>query len=514
MNAIDLEILWSRLIAIADEAGATLKRTSFSTVVRESNDFACVLLDAQARLVAQSTLSIPGFIGTAPLSLAAMLRAHPAETLAPGDILFTNDPWIGSGHLNDATMAAPVFMEGRLVAWVMAVAHLSDIGGRQWSADANEVFEEGICFPVLKLAEGGRFNPLVMQMLQANVRLPRQVQGDIEAQIGALGVAERRLLEMLGEYGLTGLDELAQAIFDASREAALKGLRRIPPGVYHGRVDSDGFDERVSIRATVTVGHDGVTVDYAGSTPQVRFGINESFNHTYAYTIYPFKCLLSPDIPNNDGFTRLFTVIAPEGTIVNARRPAAVGARHLIGHQLQAAIFDALSSALPGQVQADSGTPLWSVLLRGVDAAAGTSFSSILFFNGGMGAGQGRDGSPASGFPANISNTPIEVAETLAPVLFHRKQLAEGSGGDGAQRGGMGQVVEFESRWSGRMRVSLLTDRTREPARGILGGHSGRVGHVHLNGQPVAHPKSVIEMQPGDRLELALPGGGGYGPPP
>ena len=511
MNPIDLEIYWNRLIAIADEAGAALKRTSFSTVVRESNDFACVLLDSEARLLAQSSLSIPGFIGTAPLSLRGMLKKIPRESLQPGDILFTNDPWIGTGHLPDATMAAPVFANGRIVAFVMAVAHLSDIGGRQWSADANEVYEEGLRFPVIKLCEGGRFNEFALTLLETNVRLPQQVRGDFEAQMGALRVAERRLLEMLDEYGLTGIDEIAEAIFKASEDAALRELRRIPEGTYVGTVDSDGFDERVSIRATVTVRHDGVTVDYTGSSGQVRYGINETFNHTYAYSLYPFKCLLSPGIPNNDGFTRLFTVIAPEGTIVNARPPAAVGARHLIGHQLQAAVFEALASVLPDRVQADSGTPLWSVLLRGVDPARGTSFSTILFFNGGMGAMRGRDGPPASGFPANISNTPVEVAESLAPVVFGTKRLADGSGGDGEHRGGLGQVVSFTSRWPGRLRVSLLTDRTRVPAKGILGGSPGRTGHVLLNGQPVANPKSVVDMAEGDTLELALPGGGGYG---
>lgn len=511
MNPIDLEIYWNRLIAITDEAGATLKRTSFSTVVRESNDFACVLLDTEARLVAQSSLSIPGFIGTAPLSLAGMLKVFPKETLKPGDILFTNDPWVGTGHLPDATMAAPIFANGKLVAFAIAVAHLSDVGGRQWSADANELFEEGIRFPVIKLAEEGRFNPLVMQLLEANTRLPQQVKGDIEAQVGALAVAERRLVDMLAEYGLEGIDEIAAAIFKASEEAALRELRRIPPGVYKGSVDSDGFDERVSIQATITVTHEGVTVDYNGSTPQVRFGINETFNHTYAYTIYPFKCLLSPGIPNNDGFTRLFKVIAPEGSIVNARPPAAVGARHLIGHQLQAAVFDALSGVMPERVQADSGTPLWSVLLRGVDAAKGTSFSTILFFNGGMGAMRDRDGPPAAGFPANISNTPVEIAETLAPVLFGSKRLDDGSGGAGAKQGGMGQVVSFKSRWPGRLRVSLLTDRTRVPAKGIMGGEAGRAGHVYLNGVAVDNPKSVVEMHEGDTLELGLPGGGGYG---
>lgn len=511
ISPIDLEIYWNRLISITDEAGAVLKRTSFSTVVRESNDFACVLLDTDARLIAQSSLSIPGFIGTAPLSLKAMLEVCPKESLKPGDVLFTNDPWIGTGHLPDATMAAPIFHSGKLIAFAIAVAHLSDIGGRQWSADANEMYEEGVRFPVIKLSDAGKINELVFQMLEANVRLPQQVRGDIEAQMGALRVAERRLIEMLQEYGLADIDEIAQAIFKASTEAALKELRLIPPGVYRGSVESDGFDEKVVIHATLTVTPEGITVDYSGSTPQVRYGINETYNHTYAYTIFPFKCLLSPDLPNNDGFTRLFTVIAPEGTIVNARAPAAVGARHLIGHQLQSAVFDALAPVLPDRVQADSGTPLWSVLLRGVDVENGKSFASILFFNGGMGAMRNRDGPPAAGFPANISNTPIEVAETLAPVIFGEKRLADGSGGQGKHTGGLGQVVSLRSIWPGRLRVSLLTDRTRIPAKGINGGMPGRVGHVYLNNEPVSNPKSVVEMQEGDKLELALPGGGGYG---
>ncbi|MFM8555644.1 MAG: hydantoinase B/oxoprolinase family protein, partial [Betaproteobacteria bacterium] len=310
-----------------------------------------------------------------------------------------------------------------------------------------------------------------------------------------------------------GIDDIAVAILDASRDAALKALRRIPEGTDTGSVESDGFEAPVRIQATVTVRHDGVTVDYSGSTPQVRHGINETFNHTYAYTIFPFKCLLSPGLPNNYGYTRLFKVIAPEGTIVNARPPAAVGARHLIGHQLQAAIFEALAPVMPDQVQADSGTPLWSILLRGVDTERGRSFSTILFFNGGMGAMRGRDGPPAAGFPANISNTPVEVAETLAPIVFSCKRLADGSGGRGEFQGGAGQIVSFQSRWPGRLRVSLLTDRTRIPAKGLLGVAAGAVGRVRLNGLDVDNPKSVVDMLEGDTLELTLPGGGAYGAP-
>jgi N-methylhydantoinase B len=513
MSPIDLEIYWNRLIAIVDEAGAALKRTSFSTVVRESNDFSVVLLDQDGHLLAQSSWSVPGFIGTAPLSLKKMLLAVPKERLQDGDILFTNDPWIGTGHLPDATMAAPVYRDGRIVAFVVTVAHLSDIGGRQWSADASEVFEEGICFPVLKMVEGGTLNQLVMKILEKNVRLPEQVRGDIDALIVAIGVAERRLKEMLVEYDLPDIAEIATAIYRASEEAALREIRQIPPGIYRGSVETDGWDETVKIMAAVTVSGQGIKIDYTGTSPQVAYGINETFNHAYAYTIYPFKCMLSPGIPNNEGFTRLFEVLAPEGSVVNARPPAAVGARQLIGHVLQAAIFDAMSSVLPDRVQADSGTPLWTVLLRGVDVTRNASFSNILFFNGGMGAMRARDGISVMSFPGNISNTPVEVTESLAPVLFKFKRLDERSGGKGLKRGGLGQVVAFESRWPGTIRTSLLTERVRIPAKGLLGGKAGEVGHVHKNGTPVKEPKGIVDLALGDVLELGLPGGGGMGEP-
>lgn len=511
MDPIDLEIYWNRLIAIVDEAGAALKRTSFSTVVRESNDFACVLLDQDARLVAQSSLSVAGFVGTAPLSLRRMLEVAPADTLRRGDILFTNDPWIGTGHLPDSTMAAPIFDRTRIIAFAVTVAHLSDVGGRQWSADANEVFEEGIKFPVMKLVDAGVTNQLALDILASNVRLPEQVLGDINAQITALRLMERRLQEILSEYGRSDIREISDAIFLASERAALQELQQIPSGTYVGTAQGDGWEERVNITARIAISDHGVSVDYTGSSPQSSYGINESFNHSYAYTIYPLKCMICPTIPNNEGFTRLFRVHAPEGSIVNCKFPAAVGARQLVGHLLQAAIFEALAPVLPDRVQADSGTPLWTILLRGVDAARDRAFSTILFFNGGMGAMRLRDGIAATSFPANISNTPIEVVENLAPVVFRCKRLDEDSGGDGARRGGLGQIVSFESRWPGTIRTSLLTERIRIAPRGLLGGSPGKRGHVHRNGSPVANPKGVVQLNEGDVLELGLPGGGGFG---
>jgi N-methylhydantoinase B len=511
MNPIDLEIYWNRLIAIVDEAGAALKRTSFSTVVRECNDFACVLLDPNAELVAQSSLSAAGFVGTPPLSLRKMLEVVPVSSLRPGDILFTNDPWIGTGHLPDSTIAAPIFNETAIIAFAVTIAHLSDVGGRPLSADANEVFEEGIRFPVMKLVDGGVMNQLALDLLAANVRLPQQVLGDISAQITAIRLVDRRLHEMLAEYGLADIGAISRGIFAASESAALRELRQIPAGTYTGSVEADGWGETIRITAQVTVCDTGVEVDYAGSSPQSNYGINESYNHTYAYTVYPLQCMICPTIPNNAGITRLFRVKAPEGSIVNCKFPAAVGARQLVGHLLPAAVFDALAPVAPDRVQADSGTPLWAVLLRGVDPMYDRGFSTILFFSGGIGAMSGRDGSSAMSFPSNISNTPIEVVESLVPVLFKSKRLNEGSGGEGARRGGCGQLVSFVSRWPGTIRASLLTERIRIAPKGLLGGSPGRTGHVYRNGSPVENPKGIVPLAEGDILELGLPGGGGFG---
>jgi len=511
ISAIDLEVYWSRLVNIVDEAGAALKRTSFSPIVRESNDFACVLLDESGRLLVQSTLSVPGFIGTAAFSLQHMLNVSPRKTLSPGDVLFTNDPWIGTGHLPDSTLAAPIFNEGRIVAFVVTIAHLSDIGGRQWSADSTEIFEEGIRFPVLKLMEKGEPNQLVFDLLAANVRIPDQVLGDLHAQLSAIHVAEDRLQQILAEYQLSDLAEIASEVFAITERMTLEGVRKIPSGVYTGHVAADGWDEEINIRASLTVSRDGIVVDYAGSSPQSRYGINESYNHTYAYTVFPLKCMLVPGVQNNDGFLRRLRVIAPSGTIVNCRSPAPVGGRQLVGHLLQAAVFDALANVLPAHVQADSGTPLWTIVLRGVDPARDASFSTILFFNGGIGAMRDRDGRACTSFPGNISNTPIEITENLAPILFTAKHVAEGSGGAGQARGGEGQIVAFQSRWPTPIKVSLLTERNRVPAKGLFGGEPGAVGHVFRNGVPVLQPKGVVELLPGDTLELALPGGGGFG---
>jgi N-methylhydantoinase B len=511
-DPIALEILWNRLIAIVDEASAALVRTSFSTIVRESNDFACVLLDAEGRSLAQSSLSIPSFIGTLPVTVRHFLRVFPAASLLPGDVLVTNDPWIGTGHLNDINVAVPVFHRGRLVALAASTAHAPDIGGRIRSPDNREVFEEGLRIPAVKLYEAGRLNTLVMEFIRHNVRVPDQVEGDLAAQVAADELVGRRLLELLEEYGIDDLRPLARTIQERSEQATRSAIRELRPGVYPCVLPVDGLGEELRISLALTVQHhpERILCDYAGTSPQQPDALNVVPNYTYAYTAFGLKCVLAPDIPNNDGCFRLFTVTAPEGSMLNPHFPAAVGARASIGHYLPVAVFGALAGAIPDRVRAAPGSPLWCVNVTGA-WDGGPPFAGMFFFNGGMGGADGQAGLPCVSFPSNISNTPIEVLEHLFPLEFVRKEMVVGSGGRGEWPGGDGQVLECCVVNSTPITVTFLASRIHWPAEGLFGGGAGSLGSILLNGQPI-NPRSRRRLQPGDRLTLTTPGGGGYGP--
>jgi N-methylhydantoinase B len=510
-DGITLEIIWSRLIAVVDEMAATLVRTSFSTVVRESNDYACVLLDADGNSMAQSTESIPSFIGTIPRTVKHFIKVHPPETLSPGDVIFTNNPWLASGHLPDFTMAAPVFKDGKIVAYVASTAHNPDVGGRLRSADSREVFEEGILMPPLKFVRAGEPDATIRTILANNVRVPSLSLGDLDAQVTAGEGAAKTLIKLMAEYGLDDLRELAAEIHRRSENAMRDAIRAIPDGEYRAQVIGDGFPEPVKICLSLKVQGDEIFADYTGTSPQVAMALNSVMNYTSAYTIYPIKCAINPATPNNEGSGRPITVTAPEGSILNPRFPAAVGGRAMTGHFLHAVVFTALSQAVPHLTQAESYSPLWGITLTGVDAE-GTKWAHISFFNGGMGGAPHQDGLQTMSFPSNVSNTPMEVVEQDAPVLFHEKSLLPGSGGPGKFRGGLGQRIVIELTNPSPITATFLADRTKIPPQGILGGKAGRAGQLLVNGEPT-DPKSQKLFQPGDVLTLELPGGGGFGDP-
>ena len=512
-DPVTLEVLWTRLISTVDEAAAALVRTSFSTVVRESNDFACVLTDARGYSLVQATDSIPSFIGTVPRTIREFLKEYPAHSLAPGDIIATNDIWLGTGHLPDITVAKPIFRNDVLVGFAGSVAHAPDIGGRIRSADSREVFEEGLQIPPLKVVHAGAPDETFLRLLRKNVRVPDQVVGDLFAQFSALDLMERQVLALMREHRLDDLAALADEIQGRSEQAMRKAIREVPDGVYEQTMVTDGLEQPIRLKLKLSVRGDAIDIDFAGTDAQVARAINVAMCYTYAYTAYGVKAALCPGVPNNEGALRPITIRAPLGSILNSRPPAAGGARAVVGHFLPMMVLLALSRALPERVVAGVGSPLWCVNYAGVDAG-GKSIAGMFFANGGYGASARRDGYNVLSWPSNISSTPVEMIEQLSPLKFHYRRLRTGTGGDGRHRGGLGQECLIESRAPGPLTVSFLAERTRPEAAapGIAGGEAGAPGIVLIDGVP-ADAKRQHVIGTGARIELRTPGGGGYGPP-
>ena len=516
-NAVTLEMLWTRLISIVDEAAAALVRTSFSTIVRESNDFACVLTDARGRSLAQATDSIPSFIGTVPRTIRHFLKEFPVETLEPGDVLITNDIWLGTGHLPDITCAKPIFLQRKLVGFAGSVAHAPDIGGKMRSADAREVFEEGLQIPVMKVIRRGKIDATFERFVRKNVRVPDQVMGDLWAQFTALHLIENRVLAVLAEHKMHTLEVLADEIHRRSEAAMRAAIREVPNGIYRHNAVCDGFEKPIELKMAMTVHDESIAIDFAGSAAQVPRSINVCLAYTIAYTSYGVKAVLSPNIPNNEGVLRPITITAPAGSILNSTPPAAGGARALMGHFLPMMVITALAKAMPEKVVATIGSPLWCINLSGVRRDANNeskSFTNLFFMNGGFGAAHDRDGANVLSWPSNISSTPVEMIEQLSPLHVKHRRLRTDSGGRGQYRGGTGQEILFENRSQTPIIVAFLAERTRAETApsGIAGGEAGAPGEVLIDGKR-ADPKVQHVIEAGGLIELKTPGGGGYGLP-
>ena len=509
IDPVSLEILWTRLVSLVDEAAATLVRTSFSSIVRESNDYAVVLLDRDCQLLAQSSQSIPSFICTLPETVRHFLQVFPRETLKPGDVMVTNDPWLGTGHLPDINVAMPIFRGSELVGFSGTVAHAPDIGGRLRSPSTAELFEEGLRIPRSKLIADGAVNQTLVDIIRDNVRVPDQVLGDLWAQVAANRMLGQRLLDTLDETRCD-LQAVGSEMQTRSEHAMRSAILALPDGTYQSQLSVDGFVEPVTICCRVTVREDQIAVDFAGSSPQLPRAINVVPIYTFAYSAYTLKCVLAPTIPNNGGSFRAINVSAPLGSILNPRFPAAVSARAMTGHLIPPAIMTALASVVPDKVSAAPGSPLWCVHLAGNNG--GKRFASTFFLNGGQGATSQSDGTPTLSFPSNLSNTPIEVIEAQAPVRILQRALRRGTGGKGCHRGGDGQVFELLMTGDEPVTASFMADRLKTPAPGLLGAEAGAVGCVLLNGDPI-DPREIITLRPGARLTLMTPGAGGFGLP-
>ncbi|HET7342458.1 MAG TPA: hydantoinase B/oxoprolinase family protein [Methylomirabilota bacterium] len=510
LDAVTLEVLWTRVISVVDEAAKAIVRTSFSTLSNEANDFACVLTDARGFALAQNSGSIPSFIGCLPATVRHFIAELGAPSMRPGDVLITNDAWKGTGHMSDVSVLKPIFHRDRLVAFSATTSHMPDIGGRIRAIEAREIFEEGLHIPLTHLVRAGRRDDTLIALIRANVRTPDQTMGDIWAQASANELMERRVTALMDDYGLATLTELGDELFARSEAAMRQAIRAVPDGTYRYAFRTDGTGAPFDFKVAVTVKGDAIVADYAGTSPQQPRAINCVLAYTYAMTAYAIRCALLPGLPNNEGMYRPITVKAPEGSLLNPRFPAAVVSRATTGHYVPALVLGALHQVIPERVMAGAGSPLWAVSQSGT-RDDGKPYTTVLFFNGGMGATPVKDGEHVLSWPSNISSTPVEVAERNSPLFFHYKRMRAGSGGAGRFRGGLGQDVLIESRSPRPIVVSFLAERTTFPAPGLAGGAPGERGDVRVNGHRVDNRTQHV-LERGDRMLIATPGGGGYGP--
>ncbi len=513
INQIVLDVLWGRLISTVNEQATALIRSSFTSIVREAGDLSAGVFDRRGRMLAQAVTGTPGHINSMATGMTHFLERFPVDTLRPGDVLITNDPWKTASQLNDITVATPVFRDGRAIALFANCCHALDIGGRGLSADSRSVFEEGLFIPVTKLHDAGRPVDVLYELIRANVRTPDEVMGDLHSQVVGNEVGARQLLAFLDEFGLEDIEALGDEIVARTERAMRARIRALPDGTYPFALTVDGFGDPIVLRTAVIVDGDGLTVDFAGSSGAASLGINVGLNYTRAYTTYGIKCAVSPDVPNNEGSFRPVTVMAPEGSILNARYPAAVAGRHLVGHFLPSAVMGALAGVLPERVMAPGYDGLWDTHIAGEERGTGRYFSFSWFSSGGTGALAHQDGLSATAYPSGIAGVQCEVMETIAPLIVRRRELRAGTARVGTFRGGLGQTMEFEVRTGKEFLLSGLYERVRHPAPGLCGGQPGAPGRVCASHGVDVQPKLSRMVPPGTRITLELPGGGGYGPP-
>ncbi len=516
LGQIDLQIMWNRLVAVVEEQAQTLMRTAFSTIVREAGDLSAGVFDLKGRMLAQAVTGTPGHVNSMAESVKHFIRHFPVATMKPGDIYITNDPWMGTGHTNDFVLTTPCFKDGRLVALFSCTSHLMDIGGIGFGPDATDVFMEGLYIPMLKLAEGGRMNETLMAMIRANTRTPVDTEGDVYSLAACNDVGCRRLVEMMTEFGLADLDELAEYVIERSREAVLAEIAKLPKGSWRNEMMIDGYDSPIKLVATTTVTDTGIHVDYTGTDPQARRGINVPEAYMIAYTVFGLGCIVSSRIPNNAGSLAPLTASAPPGCILNALKPAAVLSRHVIGQMLPDMVFGCLRQAIPDRVPAEGTSCLWNINVRGMVAGGdggNYGFSVAITSNGGTGARPGADGLSATAYPSGVRGTPVEIAEAVTPLIFWKKELRPDSGGAGVTRGGLGQHIEITSGIDMAFDLMAAYDRIDFPPRGRDGGANGAAGYVGLTSGKVLKGKGAQTVARGERLVIMTPGGAGAGDP-
>ncbi|WP_420563853.1 hydantoinase B/oxoprolinase family protein [Thalassobaculum sp.] len=519
LDQIHIQIQWNRLLSVVEEQAQTLVRTAFSTSAREAGDISAGVFDTDGQMLAQAVTGTPGHVNAMAASVGFFLEVYPIDTMKDGDVYITNDPWKGTGHLNDITVVTPTFLDGKPVGLFACTSHVVDIGGRGFGPDGRQVYEEGLNIPIMPLAREGVVDRGLLNLVKVNVRNPIEVEGDIYSLMACNEVGGRRLVEMMREFGMTDLGELGRHIIESSRAGMLEEIGKLPKGTYHNSMRIDGFENEVDLVGSLTVSDDGIDIDFEGTSGTSRYGINVPLTYTQAYASFGVRCVIGGSIPNNAGSLGVIRITAPEGSILNAPPPCAVAARHVIGQMLPDVMLGCLNQIIPDRVPAEGTSCLWNPVLLGgrgiVDGDYGNSrpFAMNTFHTGGTGARPGKDGMDATSFPSGVRNTPVEVNETIAPLIFWKKEYRTDSGGPGTYRGGTGQVMEIAHADGRPFAISSMFDRVIHPPRGRNGGANGATGKLYLKSGPSLQGKGRQTIPAGDTLVLEMPGGGGLGDP-
>lgn len=509
--------MWNRLISVVEEQAQALVRTAFSTSVREAGDLSAGVYDAQGRMLAQAVTGTPGHVNAMADAVPHFIRRIGVETMREGDVYITNDPWEGTGHLHDITVVTPSFRNGALVGYFACTAHIVDIGGRGFGADANSVYEEGLYIPIMRFADQGEVDKTLMTIIRGNVREPDQLVGDIYALATCNEIGHRRLIEMMDEFALADLEEVSAFILENSRRATLEKINALDHGTAEGEMWIDGYSHPVLLKVKLSIEDDRITADFTGTSGLDPKGINVPLVYTKAYACYAIKCAIAPEIPNNAASLAPFEISAPVDSIVNAVHPAPVALRHVIGHMIPDTVYEALDKLLPRTVPSQGAGCLCnfqvSLRPRTDEAAPATARrSEVLTFNsGGSGARPTLDGMNATAFPSGVMTMPVEATEHAGPVIIWRKELRPDSGGAGEFRGGLGQYMEVGAEEGHEFDFSAMFDRVDHPAEGRSGGQDGGPTTIARSDGTAMKGKGKQFVPHGQRVLLAFPGGAGYG---
>jgi N-methylhydantoinase B len=517
-DPVRLEIFKSLFHAIAEEMGATLKRTAFSPNIKERRDYSCAVFDGNGDMLAQGD-HMPVHLGSMPLSVQAAIRNR---DIGKGDVIILNDPYAGGTHLPDITLVSAVFHKGKLQFYVASRAHHSDVGGMSPGSMplAQEIYQEGLRIPPIKLVAGGKINRDVWDLILYNVRTPQEREGDLAAMFGANRTGERRLTEIVQKYGWREVRRYITEILNYSERMTRHAISLIPDGTYQAEdfLDNDGItDDPIAIRVQVRIKRDRATVDFTGSDPQTAGSVNAVYAITASVVFYIFRTLVGIPIPSNAGGMRPLEIIAPEGTIVNALPPAAVcGGNVETSTRIVDVLYKCLSQALPDVVPAASQGTMNNFTFGGVDPRTQQPVAYYETVSGGMGARPTLDGlSGIHTHMTNSMNTPVEALEYAYPVRVRRYALRRGSGGAGKYRGGDGVIREV--RFLTRAQVTVLSERRKFPPYGLRGGSAGSTGRnviTRRDGREEEFPsKFTAWVDPGDIVSIQSPGGGGWGEP-